>query len=235
MADSVLAPVDSHHRAERPPREAQGPDGAVHRERPVLVRAVAFVGVAFDTVLVMLVALLFTAGIASMTGHAHYEVVESGSMRPTLQVGGVSVLLPEPIQDVHVGQVVALHPPGQPHYLRLHRIVALFKRGPETWITTKGDANNVKDPGPIRLLGSNVWVERWSFPYLGYLELWLSRHSVRILLYGLLFMILGWGVWRIWATPKADAGSATPAPRQGRGPRSGLMGRALRRRGPGVA
>jgi signal peptidase len=168
-----------------------------------------------------LAAMIIVAAIGPLAGWWHYEVVESGSMTPALRTGGVAVVEPEALSAVHVGQILAFYPPGE-KYVRIHRVIALTHRGDQVWIRTKGDANNVADPGTIRLEGHTAYAEHLFVPYVGYGGVWLYKHSTRLALEGvLLTLMVGGGLFLIWgkrdeetetAQTAAVAGGRVPGP-----------------------
>jgi signal peptidase I len=140
------------------------------------------------------------AAIGPVAGWWHYEVIESGSMTPALRVGGIAVLWPEPVSSVRAGQIIAFHPPGEGNYVRIHRVVAVTERDGQVWVRTKGDANNVADPGPVRLDGKTAYAEHYFVPYLGYLGVWLYKQSTRVALEVVLFtLMVAGGLFLIWS------------------------------------
>jgi signal peptidase I len=150
-------------------------------------------------VLYGLAAAVIFAAVGPLAGWWHYEVIESGSMTPALKVGGVAVVVPEPLKDVRAGQILAFHPPGMKDYVRIHRVISVTHRGDQVWIRTKGDANPAADPGPVRLASQTAYVERMFVPYVGYGGVWLYKHSTRTALEGVLFAIMvSGGLWLIW-------------------------------------
>jgi signal peptidase len=120
-------------------------------------------------------------------------------MTPTLRVGGVAVLWPGPVSSVRAGQIIAFHPPGEANYVRIHRVIAVTDRDGQVWVRTKGDANNVADPGPMRLDGKTAYAEHYFVPYLGYLGVWLYKQSTRVALEVVLFtLMVAGGLFLIW-------------------------------------
>jgi signal peptidase I len=158
-----------------------------------------------EAILFLLATMVVVAAIGPVAGWWHYEVIESGSMTPALRVGGVAVLWPEPIGSVRAGQIIALHPPGEGNFVRIHRVIAVTDRDGQVWVRTKGDANNVADPGPMRLDGKTAYAEHYFVPYLGYLGVWLYKQSTRVALEVVLFtLMVAGGLFLIWG--KKDPG-----------------------------
>jgi signal peptidase len=152
-----------------------------------------------EAILFLLATVVVVAAIGPVAGWWHYEVIESGSMTPTLRVGGVAVLWPGPVSSVRAGQIIAFHPPGEANYVRIHRVIAVTDRDGQVWVRTKGDANNVADPGPMRLDGKTAYAEHYFVPYLGYLGVWLYKQSTRVALEVVLFtLMVAGGLFLIW-------------------------------------
>jgi signal peptidase I len=152
----------------------------------------------YENALLAVAAVVLAAAVGPITGWWRYEVIESGSMTPALRVGGVAVITAEPLSAVRVGQVLAFQPPGD-NFVRIHRVIALTRQGDQVWVRTKGDANNVADPGPIRLEGTTAFKERFFVPYVGYAFVWLYKRSARTGLEAVFFvlMLVG-GLYLIW-------------------------------------
>jgi signal peptidase I len=152
-----------------------------------------------EAVLFLLATVVVAAAIGPVAGWWHYEVIESGSMTPALRVGGIAVLWPEPVSSVRAGQIIAVHPPGEGNYVRIHRVIAVTNRDGQVWVRTKGDANNAADPGPVRLDGKTAYAEHYFVPYLGYLGVWLYKQSTRVALEIVLFtLMVAGGLYLIW-------------------------------------
>jgi signal peptidase len=152
-----------------------------------------------EAILFLLATMVVVAAIGPVAGWWHYELIESGSMTPALRVGGVAVLWPEPVGSVRAGQIIALHPPGEANFVRIHRVIAVTDRDGQVWVRTKGDANNVADPGPMRLDGKTAYAEHYFVPYLGYLGVWLYKQSTRVALeVVLLTLMVAGGLFLIW-------------------------------------
>src|ERR1700733_13632715 len=158
-----------------------------------------------EAILFLLATVVVVAAIGPVAGWWHYEVIESGSMTPALRVGGIAVLWPEPVSSVRAGQIIAVHPPGEGNYVRIHRVIAVTDRDSQVWVRTKGDANNAADPGPVRLDGKTAYAEHYFVPYLGYLGVWLYKQSTRVALEVVLFtLMVAGGLFLIWG--KKDPG-----------------------------
>ncbi len=160
-----------------------------------------------ETILFFLATVVVVAAIGPVAGWWHYEVIESGSMTPVLRVGGVALLWPEPVSAVRAGQIIALHPPGQRDYVRIHRVIAVTNHDGHVFVRTKGDANNAPDPGPVQLVGKTAYAEHYFVPYLGYLGVWLYKQSTRVALEVALFaLMVAGGLFLIWGKKAEEQG-----------------------------
>jgi signal peptidase I len=153
-----------------------------------------------SSILLAGVVLMILVAIAGMLlGAWRFAVIDTGSMRPTLNPGDVAVLTSEPTAKLRPGQIVAFHPPGEPALTVIHRVFAMRRTGAGVVIRTKGDANNAPDQWSARIAGATVWRESVKAPALGYLAVWSKQRSVRL---GLLIVIVILGVslplGRIW-------------------------------------
>ncbi len=191
-----------------------GKDRDAGGTRRVLRRVLS---IGFEALLGVIAAVIIAAALGAGTGWWHFEVIESGSMTPALRVGGVAVVQAEPTSAVHVGQILALHPPGEASIVRIHRVIAVSHRGNQVWVRTKGDANKNPDPGPIRLVGKTAYAEHFFIPYAGYFGVWLYKHPTRVVLEVVLFvLIVAGGLVLIWG--KEDEERPAHAARHRRAP-----------------
>jgi signal peptidase len=165
------------------------------RTRPRARLAAAFSSVLLGgVVLVILVAI-----VGMVLGLWRFTVIDTGSMRPTLNPGDVAVLTTEPTSKLERGQIVAFHPPGEPRLTVIHRVFSLQRTRGAVIIQTKGDANNAIDSWRARIAAGRVWVENVKAPKVGYLATWSKQRPVRL---GILIVIVILGVslplGRIW-------------------------------------
>jgi signal peptidase len=122
---------------------------------------------------VVLAALLGTATFVLLIGPRFLPFqtlyVRSGSMRPTLPVGSLTVYRPVDASALHVGDVIVFRRPSghRAGELVTHRIVRV-QTGPHgRQFVTRGDANAAPDPWrvPARGRGWRLW---FSVPVAGY-------------------------------------------------------------------
>jgi signal peptidase I len=129
--------------------------------------------------------------------------VLSGSMRPTFGPGDLLLIQPEPMQELHVGQVITYQIPVQDRHVESHRVVRILRHGKSPIVWTKGDANNVRDQWTAQLHGKDVWTVAMSVPYAARPILWLRQpwaHRVTVLLFPVLLVAIG--LSRIWRRPE---------------------------------
>ena len=146
------------------------------------------------------VVLILTAIVGMVLGVWRFAVIDTGSMRPTLDPGDVAVLTSEPAAELQTGQIVAFHPPGEPHLTVTHRAVSVKQTKNGVIIQTKGDANNARDPWRAHIAGNTVWHEDFKLPKFGYLAVWSQQRLTRFGLLGVIVILivsmqLGW-IWR---------------------------------------
>jgi signal peptidase I len=89
----------------------------------------------------VLAAFLVICAIWTLTGGRTY-VVTTPSMSPTVPVGSLVLTRPVPAGGPHVGQIIAFHPPNEPHTTYTHRV---FKVLPGPSYSTKGDLDAYPD------------------------------------------------------------------------------------------
>lgn len=101
-------------------------------------------------------------GYVDLGGKSLFRVV-TGSMEPTIARGALLMSSGTPIEDIAVGDVVCYRSrEGDTEgWIITHRVVAV-RRGENGAVTleTRGDANSVSDPQPVRsgdLIGKVVW------------------------------------------------------------------------------
>jgi signal peptidase I len=154
-------------------------------------------------------AVAFAVAYAALTVLGYKPVaVYSGSMKPSIPVGGLAVDRAIAARDVRVGDVVTFSDPYVKGRLVTHRVIDTLQTPHGLAYRTKGDANSARDPWTIRLSGQ---VGRVSFtvPVAGYVLYYAHTREVRgalICLVALfvLFGMLRW-IWRKEATAPVGA------------------------------
>jgi signal peptidase len=107
----------------------------------------------------------------------------SGSMRPTMPVGSITIAQREPLSDLRLHDVAVFHPPFSTHVIYMHRVVSLQRTPQGFLIHTKGDANRTPDPWTLKIDSKDIYIVRGSVPYAGYVIVWIhSRFGRAIIL-----------------------------------------------------
>lgn len=128
----------------------------------VLLRVIEWSGTAV-VALAVLVAVFLLAG--PRFGYETHPVL-SGSMEPTLPVGGVIVTARTPVDRIETGDIVTLDAGSS---LVTHRVVGLMRSSGEVAITTQGDANNEPDSAVVHLANGQLLPKTIFYvPYAGF-------------------------------------------------------------------
>lgn len=129
-------------------------------------------------------------------------IVETPSMGRSAPVG--TLLWVEPVHDLHVGDVISFHPPGEPKITYSHRIHAIAADGT---ISTKGDGNPAVDLWKLhRSDVTGVVAARW------WAVGWLIHAAPLLVVGGLLLTVLVRRFTAVrWRLPAATIGVAVLA------------------------
>ena len=119
----------------------------------------------FIVTAILLVAGLSFASMLPIPGQIGIKIVKSGSMEPGIQTGGIVVI--QPANAYGIGDVITFGEDTKMAIPTTHRIIDMRTEDGVTWFTTKGDANEERDPEETSV--QNV-VGRVLFtvPYAGY-------------------------------------------------------------------
>jgi signal peptidase len=135
---------------------------------------------------------------ALIVGGYRPVAVYSGSMRPTIPVGGLAVDRTIAARDVRVGDVITFDDPYVKGRMVTHRVVSVIPAAQGLAYRTKGDANPARDPWTIRLNGQ-VGRVAFSVPAAGYVLVYAHRREVRSALICLASLLVLVGLLRrIW-------------------------------------
>jgi signal peptidase len=72
------------------------------------------------------------------------SIIASGSMRPTLDVGDVAIIVSTRPENIRVGDIIQFWRQGESAPI-IHRVIQIGRAGGITYIVTKGDANDAPD------------------------------------------------------------------------------------------
>jgi signal peptidase I len=135
---------------------------------------------------------------ALMAGGYRPVAVYSGSMRPTIAVGGLAVDRVIPAKDVRVGDVITFSDPYVKGRMVTHRVAEIIPAARGLAYRTKGDANPSRDPWTIKLRGQ-VGRVAFSLPVAGYVLVYAHTREVRSALIVLAAVLILFGLLRrIW-------------------------------------
>jgi signal peptidase I len=152
---------------------------------------------------VVVACVLAYAGLL-VTGYKPIAVY-SGSMVPTIQVGGLAVDRVVPASDVRVGDVITFQDPYVHGRLVTHRVIRIFHTNHGLAYRTKGDANSTRDPWTIKL-PDRVGRMSFSLPYAGYVLWYLHTREIRtaLIILGALIALTAM-LRRIWRDSPVEA------------------------------
>jgi len=144
-------------------------------------------------------AVAFAAVYVALTVLGYKPVaVYSGSMEPTIHVGGLALDRAIPSKKVRVGDVITFSDPYVKGRLVTHRVIDILQTPHGLAYRTKGDANSGRDPWTIRLAGQ-VGRVSFSVPVAGYILYYAHTREIRSLLICLAAFSLLVGILRrIW-------------------------------------
>jgi signal peptidase len=117
--------------------------------------------------------------LSQVAGGLQILAVMSGSMEPTINVGGIVGVRPFPANELQVGDIITFTNPSTPDVPITHRVMTVENRGGQTLLTTKGDANDSVDAFTTATSRSVGKVE-FTLPWLGYLMFWLSTPLAKV-------------------------------------------------------
>jgi len=158
------------------------------RRKSIIVAALRVLGNAvFYLLLLTMAVLLFflfqsrlAGGAPQIFGHQVY-IVYGGSMSPTFEAGSVVIVQPVDPADIKVGDIITFGEEGSVY--TTHRVTQVHDSGSNLSFTTRGDANEVEDPGVVAADEVRGRVVA-AVPYLGYLLDFVRSKN------GLLFLII---------------------------------------------
>ena len=121
-------------------------------------------------------------------------IVASGSMRPTMDVGDIAIVISADLSKIQVGDIIQYWQEGE---MTLHRVVEIRQEGGQELFITKGDDNPLPDTDPVfpaQIRGKLTF----TIPKLGWISIytktaiasiWSFFSANTILAYGMLTTI----------------------------------------------
>jgi signal peptidase len=173
MADQLA--VSARFVAQHMPHRPQMQYGLPGRIARLELRHVPTIALA--TILLGLAVLL--TPVSQVFGGLQLLAVMSGSMEPTINVGGIVGIRPVPANELRAGDVITFANQSAPDVLVTHRIVSIDNRDGQSFLTTKGDANDSVDAMAAPATRAVGRVD-FSLPWLGFLMMWLSSPLAKV-------------------------------------------------------
>lgn len=115
--------------------------------------------------MVVIITALLVVSVFPIAGNFKILIVQSGSMEPTINTGGIVVV--KPVSQYVVGDVITFGPVSNGKTPTTHRIVDIRLQNGSPVYVTKGDANEDRDPQEVlakHVLGKVFF----DIPFLGY-------------------------------------------------------------------
>jgi len=97
-------------------------------------------------------------------------VILSGSMRPTIDVGDIAIVIQTPIEKIKLGDIIQY---WQEREMVVHRVYDTYETGSTRLIITKGDANTAPDVDPVfsaQIRGKLIFI----VPKLGWISIYVK-------------------------------------------------------------
>jgi len=116
------------------------------------------------------------------------HAVMSGSMEPTLKVGGMIVTKPEKLDNIKVGDMITFQTEGGQKVT--HRVVDIVETNGQLNFKTKGDANKEPDPNFVSSKGDEMRKVVFHVPYLGFAAQFMKSKGAFLFLVGIPALIL---------------------------------------------
>ena len=149
-----------------------------------LIKIAGWFGIVIVAVSILLVAFVF---IGPRLGWETHPVL-SGSMEPTLKVGGLIITKPENIQNIKENDIITFN--ISPDSMVTHRVVGIEIREGKPWFQTKGDANNEPDNDYVSSEGEKMRKVVFHIPYLGFAAVFMQKKLTFFLLIAIPALIL---------------------------------------------
>lgn len=126
--------------------------------------------VSLSWVAIAVIAVILVWGSTGLLGFQP-NIIASGSMTPTLQVGDIAITVQTSPETIKTGDIIQYWREGQPAPI-IHRVIETYKTGGTTYFITKGDANNAPDDPitPTKTVGKLII----TIPKLGWISIYLK-------------------------------------------------------------
>ena len=124
--------------------------------------------VSIATYIILTLAFFFVPSLVLSSTGIQLHTVTTGSMRPGIQPGAVVVTKSVHADKIKVGQVI-LYFDTQINDAISHRVVEISEKGNQVSLTTKGDANALRDPTILEPSSVPIATVIWVIPNAGFL------------------------------------------------------------------
>jgi len=119
-------------------------------------------------IVVLIISILLVWGSMGLLGFKPM-VVASGSMTPALNVGDIAITVNTAPEELTKGEIISYYSESISAPI-IHRVVNLYSRNGDTFIVTKGDANNAEDQ-PFSASSRDVFKTILVLPKLGWISI----------------------------------------------------------------
>lgn len=151
--------------------------------------------VVFYLIIIIIIIAAITLGKAKTTrqapsilGYSFYSVV-SGSMSPEIETGSVVIVKEKDIKDIEKQDIITFK--NESNVISTHRVVDILNNGNNIDFITKGDANDILDPRPIKskdVIGQVIF----NIPQVGYMMVFIQNNIIKLLIVGIVLSIIVW-------------------------------------------
>jgi len=141
-------------------------------------------GLVIVVISILLVAFVF---IGPRFGWETHPVL-SGSMEPTLKVGGLIITKPEDVHNIKVNDMITFNVSSV--VIVTHRVIGIEIRDGKPWFQTKGDANQDPDNDFVSSKGKEMRKVFFHIPYLGFAAVFLQKKLTFFILIAIPALIL---------------------------------------------
>ena len=158
-----------------------------------ILKSLEWTATTFLVIVIILTAFMMLSPKFGLQTHT----VESGSMEPTLKVGGMIICKSTPVSNIEVGDIIGFN--AQDNEKVTHRVIEISDKSGKLWFQTKGDAN--EDPDPDLISPTRDTVDRVIFhiPYLGFISSFMKTKLAFLLFICIpaliLFVLFGKDIW----------------------------------------
>ena len=149
-----------------------------------VIKIAEWFGIVIVAISILLVAFVF---IGPRLGWETHPVL-SGSMEPTLKVGGLIITKPENIQNIKENDIITFN--ISPDVIVTHRVVGIEIREEKPWFQTKGDANKEPDNDYVSSEGEKMRKVVFHVSYLGFASVFMQKKLTFFLLIAIPALIL---------------------------------------------